>query len=450
MRPRLDPTTAVALGLPLLLALVLLGVRPDAPAVVHTPPRTSALTTSSVICPSALADGSALRVGSAAGAGGTLALTTDGEATSADVGPGRVTQVPGRDAPVVVTGSGALAPGLVAGLASSRPFTALDCAPAAAGQWFTGVGAGPTHASVLELTNPTPAPAVADVDVLSDQGPLDIPALRGIAVEGHSHVRLDLGAVVPRTGDLALHAVVQRGQLGIAVRDRGERLTGGTTTEDWLPAQPRPARRNLLLGVQPGSGRHTLTVANDSDDQVTARLRLVTDGSVFAPSGVEPIVVPPHSVARTFLDDLLAGDVAEDAVGVEVDADRPVTASLRSVVGGDLSILTPGRRVLTATAVVLPAGEHRLVLAGADAVGVATVVARSADGDELLTKRVSLAPDRGSVLDLPARTALLEVSPRRTGVRGAVLVTAPEGAAVVRLRELVRAGAVPGVAPAPR
>jgi hypothetical protein len=452
-RRRIDLTTALALALPLVVALLLVVVRPDPPALKRTSPTTSELTASSVICPSAL-DGrsgneSTLRVASASGASGSLSLASDGGASSVTVAPDRVADVAGRDTPVVVRGEGDLAPGILAGLFSSRPLTGLNCAPVVASQWFTGVGAGPTHASVLELTNPNPGPAVADVEVLGDEGRLDVPALRGIAVEGNSFVRLDLGTVVPRTGDLALHVVVERGQLGVAVRDRGERLTGGTSTEDWLPAQQRPGRRNLMLGLQPDPGRHTLTVANDQDDQVTATLRLVTPSAVFTPGGVDPIVVPPHSVVRTYLDELLASDVAKDAVGIEVDTDRAVTASLRSVVGGDLSILTPGRRVFTPTTVLVPTGDKRLVLAGADAVGVAVVVARSASGKELLNERVSLAPDRGAVVDLPGRAALIEVSPQRTALRGAVLATG-NGSAVVRLRELVRAGAVPAVAPGAR
>ena len=449
-RRRLDLTTVLAIALPVVVALVLAVVRPDAPELVRRPPSTSALTTSSVICPSAL-DGKAgnrstLRVASASGASGALSLTSGATVSTATVAPGEVTDVAGRDAPVVVGGSGALAPGIVAGLFSSDPTTALDCAPPTASQWFTGVGAGPTHASVLELANPNSGPAVADVEVLGDEGPMDVPGLRGIAVEGRSHVRLDLGTVVPSTADLALHVVVERGQLGVAVRDRGERLTGSTSTEDWLPAQARPARRALLLGVQPGSGRHTLTVANDSDDQATATLKVVTAGAVFAPAGVEPITIPPHGVARADLDDVLAGDKAQDAIGLQLDADHPVTASLRSIVDGDLSILAPGPRVLTPTTVLVPDGAKTLVLGGAEAVGVATVVARAADGRRLLSRRVPLQPGQGAALAIPGGAAAVDVSPQRTALRGSVLVK-DGGSAVVRLRELVRAGAVPAVGP---
>jgi len=452
-RRRIDVTTGLAIALPVVVALLIVLVRPDAPSIRRQAPASSALTTSSVVCPSSL-DGrsgneSTLRVASASDASGALTLTSEAGNSSAQVAPGRVDERSGPDAPVVVSGADDLAPGVVAGLSSSKPLTALDCTPVAASQWFTGVGAGPTHASVLELTNPNAGQAVAEVEVLGDEGPLDVPALRGIAVEGGSHVQVDLGSVVPRTGDLALHVIVQRGQLGVAVRDRGERLTGGTSTEDWLPSQLRPALRNLLLGVTPGAGRHTLTLANDTDDQATARVRLVTAGAVFSPADAEPITVPPHTAVGTVLDDLLSGDTAKDAIGLEVVSDHRLAASLRSVAGGDLALLAPGRRVFSPTTVVVPGGAKRLVLAGADALGVATVVARAADGTELLDERVSLAPDQGASLDLPAKAASVEVSPQRTALRGVVQLQ-DGGSAVVRLRELVRAGAVPAVAPGTR
>ena len=119
-RRRIDLTTVVAIGLPVLVALLLVVVRPDAPALERTAPTTSALTTSSVVCPSAL-DGksgneSTLSVASASGASGTLTLTSEAGASTASVAPCKVAVTKGQDAPVVFTGQGDLAPGIVAGL----------------------------------------------------------------------------------------------------------------------------------------------------------------------------------------------------------------------------------------------------------------------------------------------------------------------------------------------
>jgi hypothetical protein len=68
--------------------------------------------------------------------------------------------------------------------------------------WFTGVGAGPEHSSVLELVNPDKGPAVADVTVLTPTGVADVSALRGIRVPGASSLTFDLGRLAAWKHDL--------------------------------------------------------------------------------------------------------------------------------------------------------------------------------------------------------------------------------------------------------
>ena len=446
-RRRLDTTTLVAAVLVVLVAAILGLVHPDAAAPVSRPPDQAPLTRSSVICPSAPSGDTTLALTSAGqDASGSFTLTTAGGDTDVEVSSDRVTRRDAPDGPVVVTGSGDLAPGVVAGLLAEGPRSVLDCAPPTAEHWFTGVGAGPTHGSVLELVNPNAGPAVVDVEMLSEDGPVEVGALRGIAVDGHRSERIDLGRVVPRSGVLALHATVVRGQLGVAVRDRGEQVTGAVTTEDWLPAQSAPARHALLLGLTPGGGRHTLTIANDGDAEVRATIRLISPDSVFQPAGLEPVTVPPHSVAQTELDDVLGADVGADAIGAVVDATGPVTSGLRSISGSDLVVLAPGETVHEPTTVLVPTGDKRLLLGGADAVGVVIVTARDADGDELLERRVSVSPGQGAKLDLPEAAMAVTVTPQRTSVQGVVLVD-DTGLGAVRLREQIRTGAVPGVGP---
>lgn len=439
-KSRLDLTTLVAVVLPLVVAAVLLAVRPDAASIAHHAPATTPLSRLSLVCPSAL-DGKQATETSFGVTAAAAGAVTVGDA-SIDVAPGTVSDTPAQDAPVVVTGGGDQAAGLVAALSSTSPLTAYDCAPPATDQWFTGIGAGPTHASVLELVNPGAGPAVVDVEVLTDTGPLPVQDLLGITVEGHGSRQFDLGQVVPRTGVMALHATVARGQVGIAVRDRGERLTGGVTTEDWLPAQQAPSPTNLMLGVQPGSGRHTLAIANGGDDQVSASLKLVTAASEFAPDGLEPVDVPPHTVVSVVLDVLLGAQ--QDVVGLEVDSTGPVTTALRSIVGGDLSILVPGDTLTAGTTLIVPPGTKRLILAGADAVGVATLTARDAAGAPLGEQRISLAPDLAGVYDVPDQAVRIDLSPARTALQGAVLITGA-GSAVVRLRALPSSALVPAV-----
>ena len=121
-------------------------------------------------------------------------------------------------------------------------------------------------------------------------------------------------------------------------------------------------------------------LANPGADEVRATVKVVTPTSVFAPSGVEPVRVGPDSTAAVSLDDVLAQAAKDGATGLLVEATGPVTAALRQVVGGDLSLLTAAPALDETTAAVLPAGPKRLLLGGPDAVGVATVTAYSAEG----------------------------------------------------------------------
>ena len=78
---------------------------------------------------------------------------------------------------------------------------------------------------------------------------------------------------------------------------------------------------------------------------------------------------------------------------------------------------------------------------------MATVVALDAKGKELSTETVELTPDTGASIALPAGTALVRLTPERTSVGAALLVTAAQGVAVVQLRGPLVEGLVPDVRP---
>jgi hypothetical protein len=146
------------------------------------------------------------------------------------------------------------------------------------------------------------------------------------------------------------------------------------------------------------------------------------------------------------LDDVLAKAAKDGALGVLVEATGPVATTLRQVVGGDLSLLSPASAVDATTAAIVPQGAKHLLLGGPDAVGVATVTSYAANGKQLDQQRVELAPDAGADVQLPDRAVQVTVAPERTSVRAAVLLTGT-GTAVVPLRQLVLTGLVPDVRP---
>lgn len=440
----LDVTVVLAVLLPLLTGGAVLLTRTETPALPDRSPVEAALGAASVVCPGLA---SPALVTTASGESGTVVAGAGDDESEVEVAPDRLGEASDLgDRPVVVRAEDALAPGLVAGRYAAGPLRVAECAAPAPEQWFTGVGAGAGHSSVLELVNPDNGAAVADVVVTGRAGIAEAPELRGVAVPGRSSVRLDLAELLPRRDELSLHVTTQRGRVFSAVLDRVDELGAGDAAEDHLPPQAEPATSLTLLGLPAGTGPRTLLVANDGDSEVRATLRVLDERSVFAPEGLEDVRVPPQSVARVQLGATLGPLVADGALGLVVDATGPVTATLRSFVGGDLAHAVPTTGVESTTVAAVPPGRKRLVLTGATSTGVVEVVARDASGAQLAAKRVEVSPDRGFAVGLPARAVHLTVTPQRTPVVAAV-VAATGGAGVVRLHELVRSSLVPDVRP---
>lgn len=452
---RPDVTTVLAIALPLLAVVALLLVRPGSRTEEPHPPTRTALTQATVVCPSALDGARDVALTTAAdGVRGRVTVGLGDRAAPTDVASGEVTTVPGADGAVAVTGEDETAPGLVAArFGGDREAAAVACPAPAPHAWFTGVGSGAGHTSVLELVNPDSGTAVADVTVYGRGGVVDAPRLRGVSVPGHSSVHLDLGAIVPRRDELAIEVVASRGRLGATVLDRFDQVGAAKLTQDWLASQADPATENLLMGLASGPGRRTLVLANSGDDEVRADVRIVTDDSVFAPKGLPEIRIAPQSVKKVSLSKVLGAAVPDGATGLQVTSTGPVTATVRSYVGGDLSHAVPAAEVEDTTTVLVPEGgkgvDTTLRLAGAQRSGVVTVVARSASGQELASTKAEVAPDRGATVKIPAGAVLITVTTARTPITGAVLVDrrAAGGAAVLPLTVPAMNGLVPGVRP---
>lgn len=421
-------------------------------------PRDATLRSATLVCPSALAGKDAVGVASTSGGSGRSGGS--GEVTVAGAGAGSVRTVPGGVAPVtaqkggvVLTGSGRDAAGLVAGRSSRLPLAAADCSQPVGDEWFTGLSAGPDNNSSIELTNPNKGSGVVDITVVDAHGVVDEPKLRGVAVPGGSSRTIDLQDLMPQGGSLAIHTSVVRGQVAVDVRDRSGQVSGGTPSEEWLGAQDLPARQNLLLGYPARAESRTLAIANPGENQVTATVKIVTPDAVLAPAGAPQVSIPPQSVATVRLQGLLTQPVAKDAYGVEVDASGSVTATLRSVAGGDLAETVPATSVSEPSALVLPTGSgvrtKTVALAGASGVGAATIVSRDASGKELDSQRVALKQQQGATVDVPAGAAVVELRPERVSVRAAVVLAGRgrAGSAVVPFRELALSAQLPAVAP---
>ena len=441
-----DLTAVLALALPIATVGLVLLTGTATPTVELRPPTLSDLTTASIVCPGAASAPSSAYLTTGSDRSGTVMVRDGGDGVATVLTPDRVTTVNDR-AGLVVTGDGALASGLVGARFSDSGRALAACVAPAPELWFTAVGAGAQHASVLELVNPDPGRAVVDVTVYGDSpGAVDVPALRGVSVPGHSTTRLELDVVLPRSDELALHLVISRGRLGAFVRDGYDRIGSDPGTQEWLPAQSEPATANLLVGLPPGRGQQTLVVANPGSDEVRATIKVIGEESVFTPAGVAELRIAPESTEPLPIDGPLRQALRDGGLGLEITSSAPVTATLRSLVDGDLSHAVPGETLSAETIVLVPPGKKEVVLAGSTSVGVVTVVARSASGEELASTRAELRPEQGAVVSVPRRAVLVSVLPENTTVTGSVVVSG-KGSVVAQLTGLVRTGLVPDVRP---
>ena len=455
---RLDNTALVALGLIAAMAVALLLNRPHQWEQPKLAADSSAPTAATVVCPGKAKKGTdQLTVTNAVDGSGEVTLSGPGagKGTQATVGSGKVTGASVKPGSVVVKAGKEVAPGLVAGRSATKPLAATGCLAPQAEAWFPGVGAGATHDSVLELTNPNSGAATVDISLYDDKGAVAVPEdLRGVAIPGNTTRTFDLLHVIPRKGELSLKTTVVRGQAGVMVRDRAIALETEATSEDYFPGQSAPAETNLLVGYPKNSSNRTLTVANPGDTQVSAELRLLTPKNVLTPEGAPEIKVPPNGQAQVDLTKLLGKDSADDAYGLEIVATGPVTTAMRSVGGGDVAITTATETISKPTAVVVPAGagvgKKRVVISGpvtkTGSSGTVKVVPMNAKGKALKAKSVKVGPGLGAEVEVPAEAALIQLVPEGVEVNAAVVLSG-DGDAVVPFRPLRSEVRTAGVAP---
>ncbi|HEX4471077.1 MAG TPA: DUF5719 family protein [Nocardioides sp.] len=457
--PRLDALSALALVIPLVTVAVLALVRQPPVHDLTQPPALTELTNATLVCPAPVPTSPVGSLSTASGHAGELSVSADDQKTSIQVSTGAVADLPGAGA-AVVRGSDDLAPGLLGLRSGTAPLTAQTCSVPSSEQWFTGLGSGADHDSVVELVNPDAGRADADITLYGTR-PFTVRKLHGITIPGHKTVTLDLGAIVPRRLLLSAQVQVSRGQLAVHVLDRRTDLASHKTRTEWLPRQDAPALDNQLIGLPSGAGTRTLQVANPGDDVVRAQVKIITGDTSFAPAGVDPISVAPGATTALPLTKVLAKAMADGALGVEVTADGPVTASLLTDLGTDEAITVPDPVVREAAATLLPvvappapgapAGKTTTPVSptlylAADAAGSASVTAYDAAGQQLLSQRVAQQQGHTVAVDLPKGTAYLRVVPHGTLVRGSVVLTG-DGATVIPLHELLTRGLVPQISP---
>jgi Family of unknown function (DUF5719) len=443
---------------PLVVALALATLRPaPEPAAGGAAPTATPMAATDLICPTPFGTDPRLLVSQASpadsagdgqtgnGAGGKVTVgpvnSVDDSADSLELTPGGVVTAPRPTSAHVIAGSGSRAAGLTASLVVRKPLAGIGCGTPQSDQWFTGLGAGPTHSSQLELVNPDTANAVADVTVFGEQGIIDVPDLRGVAVPPRSRTVFKLAEVLPQRGQLGLRVRVSRGRLGAYVSDRSDEL-GGATSVEWMPAQAEPARRAVLLGLPRGRGQHRLVVTNPGPDVSAVSVRVSTPSADFAPTGLAPVQIPPESVGVIALTDVIQDAVGppkggkkldpdQTGLGLIVEASEPVGAVLRSLADDDLSF-TGSHAAITHGWAPIPKPIERAALMVGGVAEPAKVTVRfvGGQGGVVATNELSVPGGATKQIEIPEKTAAIDLQ-SKTGFSAAVLMTGKSGDVVM-------------------
>jgi hypothetical protein len=362
---------------------------------------------------------------------------------STGAGPA-VATTPGRGG-VVVQATGAMAQGLEVEQVGADGLATAQCSAPGTDFWFVGPGvAGASHIE-LYLMNTDSQPADAEVDALTDSGPLLGSSDTGIIVPPHSMVVQSLGTYLHGSHALSLHVTTSTGRVAAAVRQ----ASNVTTTDafgvsapaeapgGWLPATQPPSTRLTIPGLPGTTGTVTLYLAVPGSANAQVKVTAVTAKGTYQPTGGSGIDLPGDSTVATQIASLSGVPAA-----IRITANVPVTAS--AVISGGAAG-APG----AVSAAAVPVTEQGVAAANPAGRAGATQLVISAPGKAVTvrittaTAKVSLAGQAGTTVTVPAgHTVVTSVGPPKGGGPGpfSVVVTPQPGSGPAYIGRVVRSG----------
>lgn len=316
---------------------------------------------------------------------------------------------------------------------SDAPSLATAECPTPRARWyFTGAGATVDHQSTLVLTNVDPGPAVVDVTVLGTEGEVDTVGTRGLTVPAGETLRIPMVDVAPQGEALSIQVSASRGRVAAAVADRFAAEPGDAPGTDWLPAQTAASRSLRVAPVIERADSSTLVVANHGRLEALVEVEVSGPSGAFQPTENAELQIPPGSVVTA---DLGSG-IGKDAASVNLRSSSPVSATVRSLRGGDTSYAGEAPP-LTGPAVAPVLGDKATVqLSAGRRDATAQVTAYDADGKRVDQATVEV-PATATSTWRPGRDAdYVLVEPGSGALSGGISYSGSGGTSQVRLQPL--------------
>ena len=339
---------------------------------------------------------------------------------------------------VLVTGTGAIAPGTVATqwswtpAGNSRGLVTSACVPASASSWLVAGGAAPGRLEHLILANPGSNPVTVDLSVLGAKGPIESPNGQDLVVPGYARTVILLDSIAGSEPSPVVHVTAKGGGVAAFLSDTwldGLVPRGG----DDVVQQARPAREQVIPGVSI-DGLAILRVGVPGDAEAVVQTRVLT------PAGPKPL--PAGGVTRVpggSTRDIDLGSLPPGAYAVQVVSDVSVVAAAmvdrRRAAGtpSDLAWSVASEPITKLAGMALPAAgvsglTQQLELAATKApasVRVTTV----GTGGLVSTNEVAIGADSVSTLPLAGASSVW-VTPLAGIVRAAVLSSVTDAGGV--------------------
>jgi hypothetical protein len=376
--------------------------------------------------------------GNGAGAAGGNGTGGNGAGNAGAAPTPAVATLPGRGG-VVVRATGAMAQGLEVEQAGADGLVTAQCPAPGTDFWFVGPGVAAAAQVSLYLMNTDDQPADAQVDALTDSGPLLGSTDTGIIVPPHSTVVQSLGTFLHGSHALSLHVTTSTGRVAAAVRQASTAatLTGAPAPGGWLPATQPPSRSLTIPGLPGTQGNVTLYIAVPGTGNAQVKVTAVTTKGTYQPTGGSGIDLPGDSAVSTQIASLAGVPAA-----IKITANVPVAAAA-VITGGAAG--APG----AVSPAAAPVTEQGVAAANPAGAAGATQLVISAPGLAVTlrittaTAKVSLAGQAGRTVTVPAgHTVVTTVAPPAGGGPGpfSVVATPLRGSGPAYIARVIRVG----------
>lgn len=307
-------------------------------------------------------------------------------------------------APLLVRGTGALAPAVVASGTSlvasgdDRGMVTTTCRRPATSWWFSDASSTLGRLARIVLTNADDVPASVTVTIHDADGEVAAPGGRGIIVAPRSRVELRLDVLAPGLDTAAVRVRATTGRIHAALLMREVDVTTPRGVEWLTPTNAMDAQVIPLPSRLQSANLTLLSVDKDA----TASIWVRDAESRYLPPGFDRVELPAGRVVSLAIDDVIPGGVT-----LEITATAPIVASVRARVEpvrgsrGDIVSVGPAPAL---TQAALMAGlrvqdRHTVAITGVDGPATARLSILAA-GIEPIVETINVTSTSQVVRDL--------------------------------------------------